>query len=254
MIGAFLFERFTSLRRDRRGLALTEFAFAAPLIIVLGTCGLEMANYALIRMRLSQVTMNIADNSSRIGLDTGLGSFQMTEGDVNDTILGAGVSGKTLDLFNNGRIVISSLEMNSDGGQWIHWQRCKGRLGATAPYTALGQSAYGAENYGQTGTALAGMGPPSARVTAPSTSTAVMYVEVNYRYQPLFGFLWADAPTGNPLGSLFANSMRTIRYGNAFMVRDNRNLSRMYPSKNLLTDQFDPTWSCDKFDTPPVRS
>ena len=234
-----------ALRRDLRGLAMIEFAFGAPLILLLGMCGIEMANYALVRMRISQVSMNIADNASRVGLDTGLSTFQMTEGDVNDTIIGAAISGKPLDLLTRGRIIISSLEMNAQGGQWSHWQRCKG--------AKVVDSAYGNEGTGITGTAFAGMGPASARVTSTSTSTAVMYVELFYDYPPLFPLMWSNAPDGKFLGAIFNNTLKSIKYGNSFMVRDNRDLNvdaarnsgkGIFNPNNLLTNAPEPVSSC----------
>lgn len=216
----------TRLWRDRRGLAMIEFALVAPVVLILGTCGLEMANYAIVRMRLSQMTVTAADNISRVGLDSGLSVFQLTETDVNDTFGGVKVSGSTMNVLENGRVIISSLETNADGGQWIHWQRCKG-VKAVAPQ-------YGAEGTGATGTGFAGMGPssdPTKKVKSPSTSIAVVYVETFYDYQPLFPFLWSAAPTGGApggsvLGSVFNNSMRAIKYENSFMVRDSRDLNQ----------------------------
>lgn len=201
------------LRSNRRGIAMLEFAFAAPILIVLGTGLLELANYAIVRMRVSQITMNMTDNISRVGLDSGL-IVQVQERDVNDTFAGAAVSSSSLNMLTNGRIVISSLERNANGGQWIHWQRCKGLKNFV--------SRYGTQGTGATGTGFPGMGPPTARVTSPSPTIGVMYVETSYDYQPLFPFLWADAPTGKLLGSIFNNSLKSIEYGNAFMVRDNR--------------------------------
>ena len=235
-----------ALRRvyiNKRGIALTEFALVTPILIVLGTAGLEMANYANVRMRLSQITMNVADNISRVGLDSGSSVFKLTEGDVNDTFVGARISASTLDVFRHGRVVISSLERNANGGQWIHWQRCMGERRFNSPY--------GSEGTGATGTSLPGMGPANARVTSPSASVAVMYVEVQYEYQPLFPFLWQaatqfdrngnvlgggsedeNADGSSKLGAIFAPPMRTISYGNAYMVRDNRDLDQTGGTNN----------------------
>ena len=223
------------LRDNERGIAMTEFALVAPILIMLGTAALEMSNYAVVRMRVSQITMNVADNISRVGVETGM-VFQVGENDVNDTFAGAAISGGNLGLYDNGRVVISSLETNPDGGQWIHWQRCKGAK------RVLPQ--YGVEGDGRTGTGLVGMGPASARVTSPSTSVGVMFVEVTYDYQPLFPFLWQpvdddgrlggtgsntgggssdeQVSDGRQISAIFSAQLRTIRYGNAFMVRDNR--------------------------------
>lgn len=212
------------LWHDRRGLAMIEFALVAPVVLILGTCGLEMANYAIVRMRLSQITVTVADNISRVGLDNGLSVTQLTENDVNDTFGGVAVTGSTMNALEKGRVIISSLETNSSGGQWIHWQRCKGVKNVP--------SDWGVEGTGATGTALKGMGPgpDAAKVKSPSTSIAVVYVETFYDYQPLFPFLWSAAPNGGApgasvLGSVFNNTMRAIKYENSFMVRDSRDLN-----------------------------
>lgn len=236
------------VRSDRRGIAMTEFAFAAPIIMVLGMCLIELANYAVAGMRISQINMNITDNISRVGLDSGLSVFQVSESDVNDTFAGAAISGSSLNLFANGRTIISSLEQNANGGQWIHWQRCKGAKAVV--------SAYGAQGTGATGTAFTGMGPANARVTAPTPTIAVMYVETTYDYQPLFAFLWANAPTGKLLGSVFNNSLKTIKHGNSFMVRDNRDLNAdtarnsgrgIFNFNNPLTGQPAPQSLCTAY-------
>jgi len=60
-----------SLRRDSRGLALTEFAFAAPIFLTLVLAGLELTNLALAHLRVSQMAMTVADNAGRVtsGID-----------------------------------------------------------------------------------------------------------------------------------------------------------------------------------------
>lgn len=238
----------TRLRSSRRGVAMTEFALVAPVLLLLGTCGIEMANYALVRMLVSQININVADNISRVGLDSGLSVFQVSEGDANDTFAGAAISGSALDVLANGRIIISSLEQNASGGQWIHWQRCKGAKTVV--------SDYGAEGTGATGTSFPGMGPSTARVTAPTAAIAVMYAETTYDYQPLFPFLWADAPTGALLGSIFNNTLKTIKYGNSFMIRDNRDLNQdtarnsgrgIFNFNNPLTGQPAPQSLCTTY-------
>lgn len=228
-----------SLRADRRGQAALETAILTPLLLVLGMGGIELANYSLVRMRVSQLTMNMADNASRVGLDTGLFTVQMTERDVNDTIAGANFGSQSLKLLQYGRVIISSLERNGTDGQWIHWQRCKGLKRFSSPY--------GAEGTGSSGNTFLGMGPANARTTAPSKTTAVMYVEVAYDYQPLFPFLWSDSDKGTAYGMLLNKNMLDIRYGNAFLVRDNRDLTRLFPRENPLTKTLEPQSLCTTY-------
>src|SRR3546814_18229085 len=81
-----------------------------------------------------------------------------------------------MDFKTHGRIILSSLERNADGGQQIHWQRCYGDLDVA--------SSYGEAGDGEEGTDFPGMGPDGAEVTA-AAGTAVRFVKVYYDYQPL---------------------------------------------------------------------
>lgn len=190
------------LRRSESGLALTEFAFALPVFVVLLLGGLEVSNFALTHMRVNQIAMTVSDNAGRVrtGID---------ESHIYEVFAGADLVGRSLDFEANGRIVLSSLEPNgrtgSTAGQMINWQRCHGDLNV-APR-------YGVENTGRTNATLAnGMGAAGNRIVA-APDTAVMFVEVTYRYEPvIFGGV-GDA--------------RDIRYESAFNVRErtNQNIS-----------------------------
>src|SRR3546814_1196324 len=74
-----------------------------------------------------------------------------------------------MDFKTHGRIILSSLERNADGGQQIHWQRCYGDLDVA--------SSYGEAGDGEEGTDFPGMGPDGAEVTA-AAGAAVMFVAV----------------------------------------------------------------------------
>jgi hypothetical protein len=198
-------QTLTRLRHDVSGLAVIEFAYVVPVLTAVGIGGVEMTNFANTNMKISQAAMALADNMSRVGLESSLSSVQIREADVNDGFIGFQRQTEGLNFTANGRIILSSLERNAEGGQWIHWQRCSGSL-AVAPR-------YGTQGTGITGTAFLGMGPATGRVTAP-VDTAVMFVEVTYNYQPLF--------TGFFLRS------RTIRHEASFINRDPRDLSQIY--------------------------
>lgn len=189
------------LSRDQRAVAYIEFAYAFPAVLAMGLYGIEATNLALTHQRVSQIAMNAADNASRIGEDNPLALTQIRESDVNDTLLAARLQAGRLKLTERGRIVISSLEQNSSGGQWIHWQRCLG----TKPYN----SSYGVQGDGASGTSFAGMGPATARVTA-SPNNAVMFVEISYDYEPIVSATLLGRPR--------------LHYTAAFLVRDERDL------------------------------
>jgi Flp pilus assembly protein TadG len=191
------------LRRDSSGLALIEFAYSMPLLIVLSFYGLEMTNLAVTNLKISQATSAMADNMSRIGLESALSTVQLRESDINDSFEGMKRQTAGLDLFKNGRVTVSSLEQNASGGQWIRWQRCKGEKNYPSTYGTVGD--------GATGTAFPGMGPASARVTSPTNQDAVMFVEVRYDYKSLFSTMFVEN--------------RQLRYYASFLVRDQRDLA-----------------------------
>lgn len=186
------------LRHDDRGLALIEFAFSLPVLVVLCMSGLECANLALAHMRVSQVAMLVADNAARV-------RTSIDEADVNEIMTGAELSTNSLALKANGRIFLSDLEPNGKAspntGYYIRWQRCWGSGAFTSTYGVAGNGTNDASmQYGM------GPGTTAATKVAPSSGTAVMFVEVAYNYQPLI--------TNSIFGA------KVIRYTSAFNVRE----------------------------------
>ena len=222
-----LFARLRAARRalvgDQSGLALTEFALAAPLVMTLGVYGLEAANMAIVQMRLGQISANLADTASRIGETSPLSLKRIRESDINDAFQAVRLQGGQYDITEHGRVILSSLERNADDGQWIHWQRCAGKKDFP--------SNYGAQGDGETGTSFSGMGVTGSEIQAPAAS-AVMFVEVTYEYQPLIS------------ASLFGN--RILRSTAAFLVRDKRDLSDANNPTNPASAATPST--CDKFE------
>ena len=211
------------LRRDGRGLALTEFAFAAPIMVSLAMFGMDTANYALVHLKVNQIALNLADNASRVGANSTLSTQQMREVDVADILQAAATHGSSLDLSTNGRIILSSLERDSSGTQRLHWQRCFGsRTGATyESHYGKATNADGSTATGNTGPlAPNGMGDAGAKVNAPENNSGVMFVEINYRYTPMF--LWLSAP-------------QDLRYTASFVVRDPRDFARLYPTSGVTS-------------------
>lgn len=167
-----------NILRDVRGVALTEFAFALPILLIMTAFGLELANYVLAIKRVGDLAVLVTDNASRMGTrSAGLSIQQISEAEINDVFIGVELQDNLPDFERNGRIVLSSLQRNADGGQWIAWQRCYGE--------GTFSSAYGVEGQGQRGTAFQGMGPPDRRVQAPA-GTSIMVTEIYYNYEPIF--------------------------------------------------------------------
>lgn len=192
-----------AIARDVSGAATVELAMATPLLLTLMLGGTEMVNHIVARKRVAELAMMIADNASRMGDDSVLSNKPISEKEINDLFLGAQIQSGQLDLATKGRVVLSSLEQNGDGGQWIHWQRCYGAATYAIPNLA---------GTGATGTSFPGMGPATSRITA-SAGDAVMYVEVVYDYVPIVPVTWAGYTTKRFTATAAVN------------VRDDRDLS-----------------------------
>src|SRR5690606_34756690 len=156
------------LLRHASGIAAVEFALTAPIILTMFLGGAELTNFAITRMRVSQIALHVADNASRIGNDQLNAAPQISERQINDLFLGANLQAGTLDLKTRGRVILSSFEAvaspNPTGKFHIRWQRCYGDKAWPSQYGKAGD------------TQLDHIGPAGRRVTAPD-DTAVMFVE-----------------------------------------------------------------------------
>jgi Flp pilus assembly protein TadG len=197
-----------SIVANKSGVALVEFAYCLPVFLGFGFCALEVANLATARMRVSQIAMALADNATRIGVNTGISEKKVFESDIYDIFEGVRQQSGSLNIEARGKIILSSLQRNASGGQWIAWQRCTGSKSFS--------SSYGAAGTGRTGTAYTGMGPAGSQIQAPA-GTAVMFVEIAYDYRALVepiaqGMTYFGMNTNN----------QTLLYRAAFIVRDPR--------------------------------
>lgn len=189
------------LARDARGVALIEFAYATPVVMAITLYGLELSNLALANLRTSQIATTVADTASRVGENATLAEKRIRESDVNDVFEYVRRRSGVRDIATRGRIILSSLERNPAGGNWIQWQRCIGARNEV--------SSYGVEGDGATGTGFAGMGPPGQELQAP-VDGAVMFAEVVYAYKPIIH----ERLLGETI----------IRARSAFLVRERRDL------------------------------
>lgn len=213
--------------KDVTGLALVEFAYVTPIVLLLITGGTELANYSITSMRISALALQVADNAARIGEGDPMVQKKISEAQINDLLQGALAQGGNLNVNgtyaekqsnnslvtkNKARIIISSLEPDPDplhpDRDYIHWQRCYGQATEYTPQYGVA----GANN-------LTGMGPTGRQVYAPPGS-AVIFVEVHYRYEPLFPVLRAGM-----FGLMNYKDMDSVA---AMIVRDDRDLSQIY--------------------------
>ncbi|AXU17975.1 pilus assembly protein TadE [Novosphingobium sp. THN1] len=198
----------TLLRRllDRQdGVSTVEFALVVPLFMILGMYGAEIAWLNAASMEASQVALALADNASRLGQTDNSGvTPTVTSNDVQSVLTGALEEGSDIGLAENGRVILSSVEVHPvTGKQYIHWQKCMGQRKQA--------SAHGKPD--ATGSALSaiasGISLGGRKVTSSSNS-AVMVAEVWYEYNGLFGTMFVQ-----PI---------TIHEQAAIIVRDDRNV------------------------------
>jgi Flp pilus assembly protein TadG len=192
-------------RRDTSGVALLEFALTLPVLLLLSLTGAELTNYITTKMRISQISLHLADNAARIGSGSQLALKTINESDINDLFTGAQLQSGELDLNTNGRIILSSVEVDAAhaGKYKIAWQRCKGNK-------TTHNSTYGAAGANN----LTGVGPTGRQTVAP-TDGAAMFVEVYYEYQPLVKTSLSPSSSMVEIASM--------------MVRDRRDLTQVYP-------------------------
>ena len=205
--------------KDNSAVALIEAAVTVPTLIFVSFTGLEVANMMVTHTRISGIALAVADNASRIASGSNLALPQVREVDVNDVFTGAQLQAGNIDIATKGVIILSSLEVNSSNGQWIHWQRCFGTLPL--------KSAYGPQGTGATGTGFPGMGDTGAEIQA-AIGAPVMFTEISYAYVPM---VWDTFMTG-PV---------QIDYEAAFTVRDARDTSNIFNPNPAATVRTCPT-------------
>jgi hypothetical protein len=199
-----LFAATGRLGGDNHGVALLEFAFTLPVLLILSLTGAELTNYITTKMRISQISLHIADNAARIGAGTQLSLKTINEADINDLFVGANLQSGELRLLANGRIILSSLEPvatpNTTSRYKIGWQRCKGAKVRNSSYGEAGA------------TNLVGMGPTNRMTIAPDGGAA-MFVEVYYEYQPLVRSSLAPSANMTEIASMMVRDRRDTTGG-----------------------------------------
>lgn len=219
--------RLNRLVRDENALALTEFAFAAPFLLLLGLAGIETVNFISHHQKASQLAVLVADSASR-KLE------RMDELDVEEIFFGASVSGESFNLGSNGRVVLTMLTDNgrvgSTNGNWVRWQRCYGELGEAVNL----QSRYGSQGDGEFDDSLEnGFGPTGSEVRA-YVGAPVNFVEVFLDYEPLID---------NQITRQFYGDTQ-IYYVAAMMVRE-RNDQSISNQTNIPSSDL---WTCNRYD------
>jgi TadE-like protein len=209
------------LRKNKSGVAALEFALTLPFFITFGAGAFDLSRYSLAHLKVSQIALNLADNTARMGDSNVAGVQELWEYHVNDAFEAVRDQGANIAFTTQGRITLSSLENGVDG-QRIHWQRCVGLKSGTGYDSSYGQATPYTTSGSKSTTGVArvsvpkglsvpsGVGPAGAVILAPANA-GVMFVEANYEFRPLFG----------PVFGVFTSTNR-IHYVASFLVRDNR--------------------------------
>ena len=197
------------LRDDRGGLAMIELALGLPFLLTFVLGGTELVNYVVTRQRISQLALHIADNAARIGTGSQLQAKTISEGDIEDLFVGAGLQAGDLDIYKNGRVIVTSVEPtaspNPTNTYKVGWQRCRGDKTYDSPYD------------NQLTNIATGYGPADGKVPAPEYG-ATMFVEVYYEYQPIIRTSFMNEKMIEPA---------------SMMVRDRRDTSDDSATTNL---------------------
>lgn len=191
------------LLRSTSGISMIEFGLILPVFLSLGLFGAEIAYMTTVNMQVNQIAVSVADNASRLGqTDNSSVTPTVTEADIDSVMQGALHQGENFNFQEQGRIILSSFERDSDTNkQFIHWQRCSGDLDK--------ESDYGEPMDGLTGDEILALGKAGKEVTVEA-GMAVMFVEVYYRYEGLFSPMFIDD--------------LVFKQEAAFLIRDDRNL------------------------------
>ncbi|MEG8221035.1 pilus assembly protein [Sphingomonas sp. HH69] len=180
-IGKRLRQSYREIRRNIRGVAAIEFALALPVLMGLTLYGAEAANMAYTSQKIGDIATLTADSISRIRLS-------ISNGDVSDALGGIKILGDSIDLRNNGRIIVSSIapvldNSNTVTNQKLRWQRCSGALVKTSAFATTENSNIGVD----------GMGPENRKIAATKGSELI-FVEVYYTYRPLISASFFGTP------------------------------------------------------------
>lgn len=196
--------RFAVLIRETRAVAAVEFALALPLMVSIAFTGAELTNFVTTKMRISQLSLHVADNGARMGAGTVLSNKQISEAQINDLFTGAGLQSGRLELFRNGRVILSSLEPvanpNTTNRYRIRWQRCRGAKAWPSSYGRAGD------------TGLTGITVNSALATAPDDG-ALMFVEIAYDYQPLIARVFVPHSQITSVAAMIVRDQRDFSGG-----------------------------------------
>ncbi|SFN69103.1 TadE/TadG family type IV pilus assembly protein [Sphingomonas sp. OK281] len=158
------------LFRDRRAVAMLEFALMLPLFLGFLLTAIEFANYIMANNRVQRMAAMSAD----LVAQSGTGDIGIGEGQIYDLFSALDLTSRPYDLRNDGRIVITGVrgtdtDNNGTVENRILWQRFDGGY-VIAPQVGCNKT-----------TAVATL-PNGRRMLLDEI---LFHVQVSYKYRPI---------------------------------------------------------------------
>ncbi len=168
---------YSMVKKDQKGIALVEFAIAAPVLAILLMGTVDLAVFLAAHQRISRSAYTMSNLMTQ--MDEGL-----SESQVSDMMLALDQVSRPFNISDHGVATVTAIIGEGTDGAApdnyeIAWKRC---YGANASDT----------KFGATGTTVPdGVIPGNMIVT---TAQIVVVTEVSYEFEPILGFLPLDGP------------------------------------------------------------
>ncbi|MCP5380851.1 MAG: pilus assembly protein [Kordiimonadaceae bacterium] len=161
-----------NINLDQKGVALIEFAIAAPVLTALLMGCIDLTYYLVAHQRISRSAYTMSNLMTQ--MDKGL-----TESQVSDMMLALDQVSNPFKISDNGRATVTAIIGEGvDGADAtsysVAWQRCYGPNSSTPTYGGAGSSVDSADI------------PSNSIVT---TSQILVVTEVDYTFEPILGIL-----------------------------------------------------------------
>lgn len=166
----------------RRGVAIVEFAYVLPVLLLIALGGVEVSRYVLLNQKLDKAAVATSDLVAQ--------ATTLTESDLSMIFLATPYVMQPFDAATNGRIVVSAVTYSTANGARVAWQR-------TNPGTLSVTSQIG--NEGGYATLPTGF--------TMSNGEVAIFAEAFYTYQPVL------VPATIAARSLYARSIHRPRLG-----------------------------------------
>ncbi len=121
---------------DKRGVAATELALLAPMLLLMLLAMVDITRFAISVLVVDRVAAGVADLGAQF--DRIRAGTTITQGnEVGVLFLAAQEMGRPLDMTGTGKVIVSSVSDQGAGAR-LMWQACSGPAGcATGPKSGI---------------------------------------------------------------------------------------------------------------------